>query len=65
MDIVIFVVNVVGDIFYLIVLCKDIIVILDENGIYILNFEEVDDGFIDDCGIDEFFLLGVGGIGLF
>ena len=64
MDTVTFAVNVAGDISYPIALCKDITVTLDENGTYILNPEEVDDGSTDDCGIDEFFLLGAGGIGL-
>ena len=48
MDTVTFAVNVAGDISYPTALCKDITVTLEENGTYILNPEEVDDGSTDD-----------------
>lgn len=64
MDTTTFVVNASGDVTFPTAKCKDITVTLDETGTYILKPEEVDDGSTDDCGIDEFFLMGEGGIGM-
>lgn len=35
----------------LVLLCKDIIIGLDENGIYFLDFIELDNGSLDNCSI--------------
>ena len=59
-----FVVNVPGDVTYPTAVCQDITVTLEEDGTYILEPEEIDGGSTDDCGIDRYFLLGEGGIGL-